>query len=62
MCQFCNPSSDYYVPAITGNMYVYNSSITAIEEDELTSKYKQYWPNLNIYAKHINEANVAKFV
>jgi len=52
------------LPTITGNLYVDNSSSSSmsIEENDLTSVYKVYFPNLNITAASINKANMIKYV
>ena len=62
--QFRNISGDATatIPTITGNLYVANDETNKINEAELTSKYKKYFPNLNIYAKNIQIANISKYI
>ena len=43
-------------------MYICNTPETKVDESLLTSLYSRYWPNLNIYAKYIQESYIAKFV
>ena len=50
------------VPNITGSVFISNADGTAINEEDITSKYQVRWPNLNFYAAKINEAYVAKYV
>ena len=50
------------VPTITGEIYVSNTSNTKVIEDNLTSIYKVYFPNLTIRAKYIQESNITKYV
>ena len=62
--QFANTSGSTTatVPTITGTMYVSNDSSNKIIESLLTSKYKVYFPNLNIYVKNIRESNLTQYV
>ncbi|MBO7080174.1 MAG: hypothetical protein J6W64_10355 [Bacilli bacterium] len=52
------------MPIITGSLYVDNSDAgeAAINEVELTTKWKRYYPNLNISAAKIQESYVTKYV
>ena len=50
------------VPNITGSVFISNADGTAINEEDITSKYQVRWPSLNFYAAKINEAYVAKYV
>jgi hypothetical protein len=50
------------VPAITGTMYIDNTNGTAISEEELTSKYAQYFPSLKLQVANVIEANVTRYV
>lgn len=49
------------VPAITGTMYINNAGGTAISEEELTSKYGQYFPSLKLQVANVAEANVTRY-
>jgi len=49
-------------PTLAGEMFVENTSETAIDEFELTDKYGTIWPDLTIRAAYVNEAYIAKFV
>lgn len=62
--QFANTSGSIYatVPTITGTLYVSNTEADEIPEAKLTSVYKKFFPQLTIYAKHIKEANLTKYV
>ena len=52
------------MPIITGDIFVQNSDVSeaTINEAELTSKWKRYYPNLNISAAKIQESYVTKYV
>ena len=52
------------MPIITGDLYVDNSDVAEaiINEAELTSKWKVYYPNLNISAARVAESYVTKYV
>lgn len=60
--QFSNTKEATSVPAITGELYVANTEDNKIAESDLTSKYGKAWPNLSIYAAHVAESYIAKFV
>lgn len=62
--QFANTSgsTSATVPTITGSMYVSNDSNNKIIESTLTSKYKVFFPNLNIFVKYVRESNLTKYV
>lgn len=60
--QFANTTTATSVPAITGEMYVANENGTPIVESDFTDVYKEYWPNLEIYAANVSESYIAKFV
>lgn len=57
-------STQATMPIITGQLYVDNSAwgTIAIDEQTLTSVWKLYYPNLQITAANINEANITKYV
>ena len=52
------------VPSITGELYINNSKDedNPIDEIELDTIYKRYWPELKIYAAKINTCPIIKFV
>ena len=52
------------MPIITGDLYVNNSDSAeaSINETDLTTKWKRYYPNLNISAAKVNESYVTKYV
>ena len=52
------------MPIITGDLFVnnINEQQAIIVEAELTSKWKRYYPNLNISAARIQESYVTKYV
>ena len=52
------------VPTITGELFVNNSrnEDAPINEFDLENIYKQYWPELKIYAAKINKCPVIKFI
>lgn len=62
--QFANTSGAVTatVPTITGSMYVSNDSEHKVLESLLTSKYKAYFPNLDIYLKNVEESKLTKYV
>jgi hypothetical protein len=41
---------------------VNNTNANPIQEDKLTSIYAEKWPDLTIFAAHITESNLVKFV
>jgi len=52
------------MPIITGDLFVNNADTAEpiVVEAELTSKWKKYYPNLNISAARVQESNVTKYV
>lgn len=52
------------IPTITGTMFIANKNGTAIPESKLTGVYasKEYFPNLQIQAEKVAQANVTKYV
>ena len=62
--QFANTSgsSSATLPTLTGTLYVSNDSSNGISESLLTSKYKTYFPNLDIQIKNVIESKLTKYV
>lgn len=55
-------SSEAHWPKLTGIIYINNSKDEPIQEDKLTSIYAEKWPDLTIFAAHVKESNIVKFV
>ena len=58
------PSETKTLPSITGIIYIDNSdeNAEAISETSLQDHYKQYFPDLKIYAAKVTESYISKFV
>lgn len=55
-------SATAHWPRLTGIIYVKNDSEHPIQEDKLTSVYAEKWPDLTIFAAHVAESNIVKYV
>lgn len=49
-------------PYISGNIFVHNENTEEIKESDIRNKYKQYYPELNIYVAKVTKSYSAKFV
>jgi len=50
------------LPTITGTMYIDNPEENKINEVDLLNIYRANWPSLTIYAAHLNESYISKFI
>ena len=55
-------SATAHWPKLTGIIYIKNDEEHPIQEDKLTSVYAEKWPDLTIFAAHVAESNIVKYV